>query len=103
MGLARTGGWRRAVRQDRSLCWRGQPSCRRRLQGDMHNLLRLQTQQRLEADFLGWDTNPDSASPDGRRRAVGVGLIPPRLIIDSLTFAALNGDFSLGIARQANF
>ncbi|WP_119462718.1 Z1 domain-containing protein [Rhodospirillaceae bacterium SYSU D60014] len=69
----------------------------------MHNLLRLQTQQRLEADFLGWDTNPDSASADGRRRAVGVGLIPPRLIVDSLTFAAANGDFNVSITRQANF
>src|ERR1700710_2465243 len=45
----------------------------------MHNLLRLQTQQRLEADFLGWDTNPDSTDADGRRKAIGVGCIPPRL------------------------
>ncbi len=69
----------------------------------MHNLLRLQTQQRLEADFLGWDTNPDSASADGRRKTVGVGCIPPRLIVDSLTVAVPNGDFSLRVARQANF
>ncbi|MDZ5698643.1 Z1 domain-containing protein [Chelativorans sp. M5D2P16] len=69
----------------------------------MHNVLRLQTQQRLESDFLGWDTNPDSASPDGRRRAIGVGRIPPPLIVDSLTVAIPNGDFSLRIARQANF
>jgi len=69
----------------------------------MHNLLRLQTQQRLEADFLGYDTNPDSTGADGRRKAIGVGCIPPRLFVDSLTSAALNGDFSLRIARQANF
>jgi hypothetical protein len=69
----------------------------------MHNVLRLQTQQRLEADFLGWDTNPDSAGADGRRKAIGVGRIPPRLNVDSLTVAALNGDFSNQIARQANF
>ena len=69
----------------------------------MHNLLRLQTQQRLEANFLGWDTNPDSACADGRRKAIGVGCIPPRLIVDNLTVAVLNGDFSLQIARQANF
>ena len=69
----------------------------------MHNVLRLQTQQRLEADFLGWDTNPDSAGADGRRKAIGVGRIPPRLNVDSLTVAVLNGDFSLQIARQANF
>lgn len=69
----------------------------------MHNVLRLQTQQRLEADFLGWDTNPDSAGTDGRRKAIGVGLIPPRLNVDSLTVAVPNGDFSIQIARQANF
>ncbi len=69
----------------------------------MHNVLRLQTQQRLEADFLGWDTNPDSAGADGRRKAIGVGRIHPRLNVDSLTVAIPNGDFSLQIARQANF
>jgi hypothetical protein len=69
----------------------------------MHNVLRLQTQQRLEADFLGWDTDPDSAGDDGRRKAIGVGRIPPRLNVDSLTVAVPNGDFSLQIARQANF
>lgn len=69
----------------------------------MHNVLRLQTQQRLETDFLGWDTNPDSFGANGRRKAIGVGLIPPRQIVDSLTFAVPNGDFSIQIARQANF
>ncbi len=69
----------------------------------MHNVLRLQTQQRLEADFLGWDTNPDSFTAHGRRVAIGVGQINPRLIVDSLTFAVPNGDFSIQIARQANF
>lgn len=69
----------------------------------MHNVLRLQTQQRLEADFLGWDTNPASFLADGARRAIGVGRIPPRLIVDSLTFAVANGDFNLRVAQQANF
>jgi Z1 domain len=69
----------------------------------MHDLLRLQTQQRLEADFLGWDTNPESFGPDGRRKPVGVGTINPRLIVDSLTAATPNGDFSIRIRRQANF
>jgi hypothetical protein len=69
----------------------------------MHNVLRLQTQQRLEADFLGWDTNPESFAADGRRKAIGVGQINPRLIVDSLTFAQPEGDFSIKIARQANF
>lgn len=69
----------------------------------MHNLLRLQTQQRLEADFLGWDTNPESAAGDGPRRRIGVGMIPPPLIVDSLTLAVPSGDFSLRVAQQANF
>ena len=69
----------------------------------MHNVLRLQTQDRLEADFLGYDTDPDSSSPDGGRRVIGVGEINPRLIVDSLTLSTAKGDFSLQIARQANF
>jgi hypothetical protein len=68
----------------------------------MHNVLRLQTQQRLETDFLGYDTNPLHRT-DGARRAVGVGLIPPRLNVGSLTLATSNGDFNVGFARQANF
>jgi hypothetical protein len=68
----------------------------------MHDLLRLQTQQRLDADFLGWDTDPGSSTANGRRKPLGVGEINPRLIVDSLTLAILKGDFSLQIARQAN-
>jgi hypothetical protein len=69
----------------------------------MHNLLRLQTQNRMEEDVLGWDTNPDATGAGGRRKAIGVGLINPRLIVDSLTAAVPNGDFSIQVARQANF
>lgn len=69
----------------------------------MHNVLRLQTQQRLEGDFLGWDTNPESVAADGRRHRIGVGMIPPPLIVDSLTLAVPSGDFSLRVAQQANF
>jgi Z1 domain len=68
----------------------------------MHDLLRLQTQQRLDSDFLGWNTNPDSFMANGSRKPLGVGEINPRLIVDSLTLSVLKGDFSLQIARQAN-
>jgi hypothetical protein len=68
----------------------------------MHDLLRLQTQQRLDSDFLGWNTNPDSSMANGSRKPLGVGEINPRLIVDSLTLSVLKGDFSLQIARQAN-
>jgi hypothetical protein len=69
----------------------------------MHNILRLQSQKRLEQDFLGYGTDPSSRAPDGRRTAIGVGEINPRLIVDSLTIAIPKGDFSLRIANQANF
>jgi hypothetical protein len=69
----------------------------------MHNVLRLQTQKRMEQDFLGYDTDPRSTTESGRRKAIGVGVINPRLIVDSLTVAVTAGDFSDRIARQANF
>lgn len=68
----------------------------------MHNLLRLQTQQRLELDFLGFDTSPERQEL-GQMRAVGVGTIPPALNVGSLTLASPTGDFSVAFARQANF
>lgn len=68
----------------------------------MHNLLRLQTQMRLELDFLGHDTKPDQQS-SGRLKAIGVGLIPPVLTVGSLTLASPTGDFNIAFARQANF
>lgn len=69
----------------------------------MHNVLRLQTQKRLDQDFLGYDTDPKSFSDTGRRIPVGVGRINPRLIVDSLTVSSIGGDFSQKVARQANF
>ncbi len=69
----------------------------------MHNILRLQTQKRLEADFLGYDTNPRLITEGGGRRPIGVGELNPRLNVDSLTIASLNGDFSQRVANQANF
>ena len=68
----------------------------------MHNLLRLQTQIRLELDFLGYDTKPDRQDA-GRMKAIGVGLIPPALTAGSLTLASPTGDFNVAFARQANF
>lgn len=68
----------------------------------MHNLLRLQTQFRMELDFLGYDTRPDQQA-DSRMRAIGVGMMPPPLPVGSLTHAASNGDFNIAFARQANF
>lgn len=69
----------------------------------MHNVLRLQTQKRLDKDFLGYDTDPKSFNDTGRRIPVGVGRINPRLIVDSLTVSSLGGDFSQRVANQANF
>lgn len=68
----------------------------------MHNLLRLQTQKRLELDFLGFDTSPECQDL-GQMRAVGVGTIPPALNVGSLTLASPTGDFNVAFARQQNF
>ncbi len=68
----------------------------------MHNVLRLQTQQRLELDFLGYDTSPERQAT-GQMRAIGVGAIPPVLSVGALTLASPTGDFSVSFARQANF
>lgn len=68
----------------------------------MHNVLRLQTQIRLDLDFLGYDTRPEQQDA-GRMKAIGVGLIPPALPAGALTLASPIGDFNIAFARQANF
>lgn len=68
----------------------------------MHDVLRLQTQKRLDADFLGYDTDPRNRK-GGARTSLGVGKINPRLIVDSLTMSVPKGDFSQAVANQANF
>lgn len=68
----------------------------------MHNVLRRQTQLRLDQDFLGFDTAGVSGS--GGRRPIGVGLLPgPVMLVDSLTTSQLNGDFNRVIAQNSNF
>ncbi len=68
----------------------------------MHNVLRRQTQLRLDQDFLGFDTA--GSTPDGGRRRVGVGALPgPLLVVDSLTTSKLNGDFNRVVAQNSNF
>ena len=66
----------------------------------MHNILRLQTQKRVDQDFLGRDTNPTSKDPYG---PIGVGEHNPGLTVDSLTTATLKGDFSQVKADEVNF
>lgn len=69
----------------------------------MHNILRRQTQLRLDADFLGYDTSPGDGT-DGRRTRIGVGLLQSTgLFVDSLTTSDINGDFSRAVAQNANF
>lgn len=68
----------------------------------MHDVLRLQTQKRLDSDFLGYDTDPRNRK-GGARLSIGVGEINPRLIVDSLTTSQPKGDFSQKVADQANF
>jgi hypothetical protein len=69
----------------------------------MHKILRLQTQKRFDNDFLGYDTNPKTRRPNEPMRIIGVGNFNAELIVDSLTMADSNGDFSQRVADQANF
>ena len=54
----------------------------------MHNALRQQTQKRIDRDFLGYDTRPET----GRRR-IGVGNIDGSVHADNITTQSSNGDF----------
>ncbi len=69
----------------------------------MHKILRLQTQKRFDKDFLGYDTNPKTRKPNQPKLVIGVGNFNAHLIVDSLTMADPNGDFSLRMADQSNF
>jgi hypothetical protein len=69
----------------------------------MHKILRLQTQKRLDQDFLGYDTNPKARVPNQPQRVIGVGNFNSGLFVDSLTMADPSGDFSQKIADQATF
>ena len=69
----------------------------------MHNVLRLQTQKRFDKDVLGWDTNPNERTASNGRIPVGVGLLDPTLVVDSITAATINGDFKKAIADQVGF
>jgi hypothetical protein len=68
----------------------------------MHKILRLQTQKRLDSDFLGWSTNR-VAPGSGGRKPIGVAEFDRDPIVDSLTMATPAGDFSLQVAQQSNF
>lgn len=70
----------------------------------MHDVLRLQTQKRLDQDFLGHDTDPRKRKGgSGGRTPIGVGLIPPRKHVDSVTTAQPKGDFNQVLADGVNF
>jgi len=68
----------------------------------MHKILRLQTQKRLDTDFLGWSTNR-AAPGSGGRKPIGVAEFDRDPIVDSLTMATPAGDFNIKVAQQSNF
>jgi hypothetical protein len=68
----------------------------------MHKILRLQTQKRFDQDVLGYDTNPRTRQPNQPMRPIGVGNFK-QLLVDSLTMADPNGDFSQRVADQTTF
>lgn len=65
----------------------------------MHNVLRLQTQLRLDRDFLGYKST-SVGSPEGFTW-VGVGLLDRRPRADFLTTRTANGDFNRTAADRA--
>jgi hypothetical protein len=65
----------------------------------MHNVLRLQTQLRLDRDFLGYRST-SVGSPEGFTW-VGVGLLDRRPRADFLTTRNANGDFNRAAADRA--
>lgn len=65
----------------------------------IHNSLRSQTQIRLDEGFLGYAREFGLADP--RRTRVGVGLIDPTAVADSVTTRDERGDFSRTVAQQA--
>ncbi len=69
----------------------------------MHKILRLQTQKRFDEDVLGYDTNPKSRRLNDSLREIGVGTFNSSLLVNSLTMADLNGDFSQRVADQTTF
>ena len=65
----------------------------------MHNVLRLQTQLRLDRDFLGYKST-SVGSPEGFTW-VGVGMLDRRPRADFLTTRTPNGDFNRAAADRA--
>src|SRR5262249_32814014 len=62
----------------------------------MHNVLRQQTQRRLDRDFLGYIS---TSGHDGQGlMRIGVGIIDGSIHAEHLTTQALNGDFSRAVA-----
>lgn len=66
----------------------------------LHNSLRSQTQERLDREFLGFDTRSRLSFDQGNAR-IGVGAMKgPFLHAHSLTSSAENGDFKKRVADQ---
>ncbi|MCF1504005.1 Z1 domain-containing protein [Afifella sp. H1R] len=65
----------------------------------MHNVLRQQTQRRLDRDVLGYDTTPPKKNGHGYVR-IGVGELDGSVHAEHLTTQAVNGDFSRRLAEN---
>ncbi|MEV8070869.1 Z1 domain-containing protein [Streptomyces sp. NPDC085995] len=72
----------------------------------VHNDLRSQTQLRIDQGLLGFNTQHQMSSNEGKSRAIGAGLMPlqgRKLEIASPTNSSETGDFGKGAAATINF
>ena len=64
----------------------------------MHNVLRQQTQRRLDRDFLGYISTTGQNGQGFAR--IGVGIIDGSIHAEHLTTQAMNGDFSRALVEH---
>jgi hypothetical protein len=66
----------------------------------MHNSLRSQTQLRLDAGFVGYESMPPQQELVRPALPVGAGDLDPRVRADTITNRNENGDFSKAVAQH---
>ena len=66
----------------------------------LHNNLRSQTQMRLDEGFLGYESMPPAEEERRGRQFLGVGLVDPSPLADTITNRSEQGDFRRTVANN---